>query len=677
MKEKKVTDNNSELQPEETTPEDNANQATPSPRKNPFPTDTRFILDPHDYYTLSISRNITSILGRYNDSALQNASYDRSAGGWKWSNYKDFIEDIETAYDVRDESGNMSSTEKSAEELEKFVLLNGYASCYAPGPTAGTSYTTYRYSGYSRIMSRNAARRLCNTDHFAADDYSFYKSDDYSVIKMNPPWEDAEAISEETETATYYLSKYNKYTIAGETVYSKIPLEFISYIGQVLDLTSIASQPSTYEFDKILASKQNPNARTNKFANWQRMGFGLGEMSDVVFASEDTVVSGTEFKYSSVIAAMGTQLKTISFDAVYRGSQGIAYSKKIKRSSSLFKGTSLVLFKTKYKLLNQDTLELEDAVFINVLITAPPEKVLKYRRTLAFFPAFLRKIFDENGLAFFNPEEYEKRIRERFSGNCTYHNRVEQIFGQYVQSNPSIPIANTSFLSNESLVSDKDMRHFTSYSEFQNTPAIARYSAAKDAYHRVQESVKEAQVSLNAAEQQLLRSNERLASYRAYIEEAERDIEIYKKKKKEANDTVEGYTPALVELKSEVESLEETKESLYQAFLSDTTSQECNSTFIANLAKSGIIVEEVTYFIPSIEEIRMAHNHSDPELTQDMLDKMFGAENGLFSLKRHPAMALSARLRREDRAAQHFVRKVYNSHEIPEEEEDSTLYKAI
>jgi archaellum component FlaC len=604
-------------------------------------TDCSFVVDNKAFAYLNGNRRpYMQLFSRYN-SLLRHFDERRDNYRYYYNTHESLRNEIDGIAASFDDESN-----QFLPEVLKFLSKNSCGPIYYSGPLTNFTYAHHGslQSTYSSHLMEISSSR--NLDHsvYSSPDYSFTEDERFVLIDLN---------TKINEKKTYYVSEYNTYTIDGEKVYSKIPLEIINHMGKIFDFTSLTSAPNCSEFTRTFARKQSASSRSDKFPQWRGRSYSVGEMSDVVFAGPETIIPGTSITYESVLSSNTSMMNIKNFSSVYRGSGEVRTDTRSRKTSALFSSPCFFLFKINYNILNQKTGEIEKATFINSIVTLPTEKILKYKRAINFIPSFLNKVFAEKGIGIIDPEAHRKMIAEKFANNLVYWDKLSEIFRDRLE-NPDFAMSNEDFKSNKQTINDNDIDHLSKYAIALKDPNIAEYDRAKEAYKNVKESVRKAKNDISSSTSTLDHTKTRIEKYKELIEELAKDQIHLEGKITQASTTVEGYMPAIEELSSKIKTLESAKEASFKRVMESDNSE--TGSFIKNMAESGIIITKIDYCIPAIHEISTRWG-LETQLSAAFanVNKSNPENPWIFSIKEYPEIALYAKMKKEFLVAKEII----------------------
>tara|TARA_B100000131_G_scaffold299046_1_gene319055 strand:+ start:2030 stop:4759 length:2730 start_codon:yes stop_codon:yes gene_type:complete len=455
-------------------------------------------------------------------------------------------------------------------------------------------------------------------------------------------------LTAETIENAVYVSEMNKYTEEDGTVYySKLPKNIIDHFGSCVDLTSLTLQPTIGSVGNQIRKRQSTYARTDKFAMWKGNSYNADVIGDISFADGNDIAQN-DLTWKTLLSETPGSVSAIELTSLYRGGGGkVKYDKKQSRISHLYNKKNIFLYAAHYTILNQENLTWEKAKIINMMVTVPIEQVFKYKRARDFFPQLFKNMFDRGGLMFTNPEQYYKMVREKFGRNMTYWDGLKEVFTDI----ESVDMEYQSFTSDENTVEDNHLKHLQYYTEISNNSNVAEYNQALENKKSIEKTISQSRGTV-ANNTNMIESNEsRIKQYEEYIVNFKEEIAKLTAEKEKAQKKVEGVEPALVELDKVIEELEKQNDKTIESLLDDSTALEIPN-FIENLAKSGIIIDDVTYVIPAMAHLihddfnkRTSEenfwNTGDGKTREDAFQ-----EDAIISIKDDPRIALMARLKR-------------------------------
>ena len=607
--------------------------------------DCYWIVDPEPSYARSLVQKFSHYQAPPNAIRRDATSENRRGQFYSYENYENYLSDINTLFTAspneRIPSENILDISKWSYQtnLRKLIARRDLQSGVPP------------YGGYNSDL--NEYRELSDPyilpEVNELEDYTFTKNENICLVQTSKLYK---------ETPCLRAMRIKKHLIAGETVYSNIPKEVIEYMGECVDLTSLSSlEPSDDSFVKALKAKASPCSRTDKLRIWKNTSYSYGDINDVSLVDAETIIPGTSHTYEALFSTISGNIKPICFSSLYRGRGAVTWERKTKRLSSIFSSTNLILYKVNYNLFNQDTLSWEKATFINALVTISPEKLLKYKRASNFLPKFISKLFLYNGSRIINPEEYARQEELKWGENLTYWSKVKEIFATELLTETANNNCNEDEFSFstatdivEDSITDQDTRYLAYYNTLVNNEDVAECKMATESYSSLKLKLDGHKRDLSSQNTAKDRSNEQIAKYESYIKASREDIALQTTKIETLSRAISGLTPGVKSLESTLEVLKTKSEKTLQELL-NAPNQQSLSKFIENMDKSGIVIDEVLYVIPTInwllqyissQPLNSIRNFNDSiDLTE--FEPLINCE-GKILIQEEPSIALIARL---------------------------------
>ena len=125
------------------------------------------------------------------------------------------------------------------------------------------------------------------------------------------------------------------------------------------------------------------------------------------------------------------RIPAIKISNLYRGgSTGDAVAELVPnaRPQKIAKGGHIFMYKMSVLAIDFETTSWKPVTIYNLGIFEPRTKVIKYKRSRTFIPKIATELFDNEGLKYFAPEEWEEYILKQYGHHTTYWNGITRIF---------------------------------------------------------------------------------------------------------------------------------------------------------------------------------------------------------------------------------------------------------
>ena len=379
----------------------------------------------------------------------------------------------------------------------------------------------------------------------------------------------------------------------GETnsfnIYSEFGESTLKYFNSAIDLTNM-SLPITSNAMDIIRTRQSAYARANRFSSWNE--YPCPKTDNI--GSFSCGFEGKLTKEAFINAAGNAPIKVIKINSFYRGGNGNASIEMTSaKAARIAKGNYIFPYLTKWPVLNQETMETEYKIFFCLGIFDELDKVMKYKRSRAFIPDLIRDIEKYGGLKLFNPEAYEKLMKQKFGKHTKHWDGITNLFRDLPEN------AVVKYETKIRKVTPQNFSYIESAATLKKSDESMRYDQVHKAYTEIDEKVKALNTSKNNIEYDLRyykddfeRLSKKLAELTAKKEKNAKELE-------RINNNLQGYEEAHSKLQTE--SL--TEKENYEKYLSKIINNETDNkhvdqakNWIENLQNTGVVINEIWYW---------------------------------------------------------------------------------
>ena len=326
------------------------------------------------------------------------------------------------------------------------------------------------------------------------------------------------------------------------------------------------------------------------------------------YASDVVIDSFNEFSYISdelkdqLIEAIGPRkIKAFEIENFYRGSTPARATITEVRSNKIVKGNFVFPVIIKSNVLNQETLEYEPKKILVFALFRSWERVIRYSKSREFIVSLLEDLSYADGLKFFDPEAYERKMKELYGTHVEYWSGITSIWqGNWETAGEPVETIN------ETSVNATHMAKTFGYESIKNSPQTIEFQEIDKAYQHVEEKVSNSTSSIErfdreikALQRQKRDLEQRIRSQEEYIAQYQNNLDQSVKDLAAASEAKRSMDDEYIQAKEAYQQ--------YVSAVSDNYDGALN--WLNNMSKSGIVVEDIHY-----------HNSSDYEtksITED------------------------------------------------------------
>lgn len=395
-------------------------------------------------------------------------------------------------------------------------------------------------------------------------------------------------------------------------IYSQYGEEVLNYFDGAIDLTDL-DLPLTLNLIPEIAKRRNPNARINRYEDYEK-----AEVKIDTFGSFSCF--GSSLDKEIFLQKAGTDnCKVIHLDFLYRGgSSKVEASLKSVKPQKIVKGAYIFPYLRKLQVMDQQTLEVKNILVFCLGMFDDLEKIIKYKRSRAFLPQFVKDLGVAGGMKYFKPQEYAAHMQKTWGKHIVHWEGMSQIWDDIS------PEAEPLDKELPALVNSSHFAFLEKAKDITKSSEYVSYSRVRDAYQNVKAKIKNAEDTIVNLERNNTYIVDRIAELERELVRKKESLQDAEQTLHEAKDNILSYTPAFEALGKEHEDSKEKYDSYLQSVSSLDASKDDkllgnSRSFFNNIAEMGISIKRVVY--------RDNENDYSVELS-DQPDVAFHAKNG-------------------------------------------------
>lgn len=351
-----------------------------------------------------------------------------------------------------------------------------------------------------------------------------------------------------------------------------------------------ASNTLSVDLIRLISTRQSPYARTNRYADFLE--------SPVIIDTPGSfsLLGGiADLQERFLRLSTAQKIPTIKINNLYRGgSDGAATAEKISetRPQKVVKGGHIFRYKTDLQIVDHETLDWKSIQVYHLGLFESPEKVLKYKRSRAFIPELVASIATNDGIRFFKPDEWETYMRDMYGSHVRYWDGIRKIFPKGLPANSTV-INN---IITQEQIKPEHFTYVTYASQIETLPEVVKYKKLSTHMDSINSKTNATTRSIETHQRDISNSTTRLEEYKAYIRDTEQRIENARATIQNSTIEREGLNEAREAISQELNAQKEVYENLIsgKALPDNILSQA--TTWISNLANSGIIINDIVYY---------------------------------------------------------------------------------
>ena len=495
---------------------------------------------------------------------------------------------------------------------ETGARLNPEAPIWWLKDNVGSAYnmSTIYTNTYSRDIYQSENRRgtyLEGNNQIPANDRNFtYKTDSIVLVGIDEQTTYNSVIGHRVSAEdTYYIDnweqgKRRKGALAlpiktvkeftgtdGKTIklYSQYSESTLSYFSSPIDLTG-CDLGWTFKAKRIVDMRESAYARNKKYQAYsERAEIYIDYISSFSCFSEQ-YLSKQIFKEK----AGNNKIKVLKLSSLYRGGNGqVEYTSTELYPQKIAKGSCIFPYIRKITILNQETRIWEDAMLFCLGIFEPLDKIMKYKRAKDFMPKLLKDMEKFNGLKLFNPAKYQQEVQRIYGPHIKYWDGISTLFEDLPET-ATVAEYQTSL----NPITAKQFSYISHAAQLKTSEEAGYYHHVTEAYNEIDTKIKacerkmsENQDDINYYDREIKKLTEKIKTYESTVRNAKAIVS-------ESQSKIDGYQPVIETLKQEKENASK----IYDDYIANIDASEITGgvDFIANLKKSGIIINDIIYY---------------------------------------------------------------------------------
>ena len=385
------------------------------------------------------------------------------------------------------------------------------------------------------------------------------------------------------------------------TSYGKFVNEFFQS-GIDVDLFSDSVSRTTYgeetlghpsltvDITKIINARQSPYARTNRYK-----GFTDSTIFIDTIAPFSLLGDVIDIRERFLQLTQGQKLPTIKISNLYRGgTDGAASAEQIAetRPQRIIKGGYIFRYKMNLKVIDFETKDWKTIQVYNLGIFESPSKIIKYKRSRGFIPNIAKDLLDKDGVRFFDLDKWEEHMRSIYGSHVRYWDGIRKLYPDGLPEGAAL----VDNLVDRPNIKPEHFKYVTYASQIDTLPEVVEYKKLTDALKSVQSNLNAARETSRRQVANIDRTEEQIREYQSSIQSMQDNVIKFKSALKSSITTADG----LDEARQDIDNQLAAKVDVYNKLIigdqipENTINQA--ATWISNLSKSGIIINEVSYY---------------------------------------------------------------------------------
>lgn len=288
----------------------------------------------------------------------------------------------------------------------------------------------------------------------------------------------------------------------------------------------------------------------------------------------------------------------------YRGSDESEISFKEVRANKILKGNYIFPVIIKADVLNQETFEYETKKVLVLAIFRNWDRVVRYAKSREFIADFLEQLNFAGGLKYFDPEGYQAKMEALYGKHIRYWDGITRVWaGEWKES------LEEAIVQEEAKVTPTSMSHLFGIEAAQNSEVTVNYNDISAAYKDLQAKKESLSSTILRSQRQITQHNQEIENYKRYLANAEQSLAAAEKLLASSVSDHEATSVAFASIQDDYLWSKSAYENHIQNLQPDLDSA---ATWISNLEKTGIIIEQIVYYDYNKEE--QVYIHDDPSI---------------------------------------------------------------
>lgn len=288
----------------------------------------------------------------------------------------------------------------------------------------------------------------------------------------------------------------------------------------------------------------------------------------------------------------------------YRGSDDSDISFTEVRANKILKGNYIFPVIIKTDVLNQETFEYETKRILVLAIFRNWDRVVRYAKSREFIPDFLNQLNFAGGLKYFDPEGYQEKMEALYGKHIRYWDGITKVWaGEWSES------LEEAIVQEEAKVTPTSMSHLFGVESAQNSEVTVNYNEISSAYKDLQAKREALNSTISISQRRIAQHNQEIENYKRYLATAEESLLNAEKALASSVSDHEATSVAFASIQEEYLWSKSAYETHIENLQPDL---ESAATWISNLEKTGIIIEQILYYDYNKEE--QVYIHDDPSI---------------------------------------------------------------